>query len=493
MRKNEFYKKFNKKDKMILKDYFESLNSHINLSRKETLLFNRDFENAINYYHSKNTSINEIINLLTVDNLGDCYNKNPQNWYPLDNAAKIYPLSMSEDWMSVFRVSYYLKEEVVPEILQIALTFTMKRFPTFRTSIRKGFFWNYIDEIKKRFHIYEDKMLPVSFINVSNIGKQSFKAVYYKNRISIEYFHILTDGYGGLVFLSTLINEYLCLLGKKVSFNDIVLDVKESPKKNEVEDEFVNRKRSRKSRSLVDTKALQIDGKLSNIKPCQIIHFDMPVSDIKLVTERYNCSMTELILAYLFLVISYSISEDGYIKIQVPVNMRNYYNSSTLRNFSLYIVVSIKKSNITNFNTVLKEIKKQMKEKNNIKVLEETMTYTSKLVSSLKYIPLIIKKPVAKKVYGYLGDKVLTTVLSNLGNVKITEDMKEYVEKMDLVLGTAITNRMLFSMVSCNGILTLSISKFTMNKSLENNLYNLIREQGINIKVHGSEEYENSK
>lgn len=494
MNKNdEFFDNFNDKDKILLNDYFIGLNDNILLTKKEKNLFNKDFASLILYFYKDGMKVKKILELLSVDKLGTCYKDNPTYFYPLDNAAKIYPLSMRENWMSVYRLSYYLKSDVIPEVLQVALIFTMKRFPTFRTSIRKGFFWHYIDGLKRRFHIYEDKMLPCSYINVSNIGKQSFKVLYYKNRISVEYFHILTDGTGGVVFLSTLVSTYLNLLDLKIPTNDIVLDITSSVPKEETIDEFTTRKKSKKSKSLVDTKALQIDGKLSNIKPCQILHFDINLDKIKNLSKKNDATITEIMLTFLFIVLSYSTSKDGYIKIQVPVNMRKYHKSNTLRNFALYVVISIKRDSINDFKEVLKEVKRQMKEKNTKEALDETMTYTNRLLNSLKFIPLFIKKPIASIVYGYLGDKVLTTVLSNLGNIDIPEEMKKEIEKMDFTLGTGITNRVLFSIITCNNILTLSISKSTLNTSVENNLYNLLKKYGITPYIHGSEVYENKK
>ena len=204
-----FYKNFNLEEEKIIKEYFTNLNNNISLTKKETIKINEDFEKAIEYYLKNGKSLKETLKILSIDNLVDIYQKEPENWYPLDSADKIYPLSMRDNLMSVYRVSCYLKEDIVPEIYQIALLFTMKRFPTFRTSVRKGFFWHYLDGIKKRFHIHEEKKLPCSYINVSNIGKQSFKSLYYKNRISIECFHTLTDGTGATIFLSTLVATYL--------------------------------------------------------------------------------------------------------------------------------------------------------------------------------------------------------------------------------------------------------------------------------------------
>ena len=64
---------------------------------------------------------------------------------------------------------------------------------------------------------------------------------------------------------------------------------------------------------------------------------------------------------------------------------------------------------------------------------------------------------------------------------------------MDFLLGTTISNKVLFTMISANDILTLSISKFTTNTSIENNLFNLFKQNNLNVKVYGSEVYENRK
>ena len=49
--------------------------------------------------------------------LGDFYLRAPDYWYPLDDAAKIYPMSMTDGWMSVFRLSAWLDAPVAPELL----------------------------------------------------------------------------------------------------------------------------------------------------------------------------------------------------------------------------------------------------------------------------------------------------------------------------------------------------------------------------------------
>lgn len=67
-----------------------------------------------------------------------------------------------------------------------------------------------------------------------------FRVKYYKNRISIEFFYVLTDGTGGMVFLKALTSEYLKLLGTNISQNNLILDINEEPAKEEYENAFKN-------------------------------------------------------------------------------------------------------------------------------------------------------------------------------------------------------------------------------------------------------------
>lgn len=488
----KFLSNFTEDDREELSIYFDNLNKKIKLSKKETKNFIEDFEKAILYY-SKSMKVEDILELLSLDNLGDIYFKKPTNWYPLDNSAKIYPLSMKENWMSLYRLSYYLTEDVVPEILQIALLFTMKRFPTFATSIRRGFFWNYIDGIKKRFSIIEDNVIPCSYINISKVGKQSFNVLYYKNRISVEIFHTLADAYGGITFLSTLVTEYFKLLGKDVSYNDIALDVNEEVNPEEIKDEFIDKKVESRNGSLIDSKALSLDGKLSNVSPCQIIHFDLDLKKLKDLAHKNKVTINELMLSFLFMVLSYSISKEGYIKIQVPVNMRKFYKSKTVRNFSLYNNISLKKSEITSLESVIKKVKNQSQEKLSKNKINEVLVYSNKLVHSLRFVPLFIKRPIANFIYGFIGDKASTSVLSNLGVVPLPSESLKNIKAADFVLGTTISNKVLFSLITVNDIVTLTVSKFTNNTAVENGLYNIFKENDLILRIHGSENYENRK
>jgi hypothetical protein len=102
---------------------------------------------------------------------------------------------------------------------------------------------------------------------------------------------------------------------------------------------------------------------------------------------------------------------------------------------------------------------------------------------------LFIKRPVAQLIYGFLGDKVFSNTLSNLGQISVPKGMERHVEKFDFVLGTAVTNRAACSMVTFGGTAVFAVSKLTPDPSFEEKMYTLLKEGGLEPQVKGSELY----
>lgn len=188
--------------------YF-ALAARIDLPRAQKRALISDFRRAAEVLVSRGLSPAEAAARLGHERLGDFYLSAPDYWYPLDDAAKIYPMSMTDGWMSVFRLSAYLDAPVEPSLLQLALDLTMPRFPFFATKIKRGVFWHYIDGVKRRFTVQPETELPCAPMNVAAGDSQSFRVLYYGRRVSVEFFHILTDGTGGLAFLTALLLAFM--------------------------------------------------------------------------------------------------------------------------------------------------------------------------------------------------------------------------------------------------------------------------------------------
>ena len=266
----------------------------------------------------------------------------------LDNAAKIYPAARTRRWTNVFRVSITLKEEINPEVLQTALDKIRRRFPSICVKVKPGMFWYYIEETGFSPTVEEEGPHACMKMSFSDIKNCAFRVLYYKNRISAEFFHSLTDGNGALVFLKTLAATYIEIKHNiDIPHTDGVLDISTGAKKEELEDSFLKYSRKVKS-GRRDTNAYILRGTHINENFTPLITGVIDVDEIKQKAKEHNITITSYLVSILCYVLQ-NIQEDKIvdirkrkpIKILLPVNLRTFYPSKTLRNFVLYITPGI--------------------------------------------------------------------------------------------------------------------------------------------------------
>lgn len=470
--------------------FFAEFEEHCFIAKEEKNKLRVDFERAILYYASIGFPLAQALERLNIENLGGFYARPPVLWFPLDDAAKIYPLSMKHGQMAVFRLAVYLKQPVVPELLQMALTFMIKRFPSFATTLKKGFFWHYLDTAKRRFTVQQEQDIPVQPLKIAHSGSQSFRVMYYENRISVEFFHVLTDGTGGVTFFKALITEYLRLCGITDEESDPRWDINAIPDSEEFENAFAKVPKAESSSGFVDKAATQMSGKLAKIYPCRVVHLKMNASELKEAAKKYHATISSYLLALMFLADKAATDDmDGDANIQVPVNMRQYYPSATVKNFSMYCGIRLPLREITDIPSIIGEISEQLNTKASKENMSEMLTATEQLVKLMRFVPLAVKQPAAKIVYGFLGDKIFSTTLSNLGVVQFPPKLAAEIESMDFVLGSAITNRANCGAITVGDIATFSVTKMTADPTFEETIVKLLEKDGVTVRMEGSEVY----
>ena len=165
--------------------------------------------------------------------------KNEKIWYELDAFAKTYSSIISEGRTTCFRLSALFSENIDLEILQKVTISLEKKYPFYNSELKKGIFWNYLQQKKAHFMIEEEKTYPCTDIQKDN----PLRIIYFNNKLSIEIAHFLTDGKGAALFFQDLIEEYL---EKKYFLENIEKDKKDNlidktEKKKEVEIEKINK------------------------------------------------------------------------------------------------------------------------------------------------------------------------------------------------------------------------------------------------------------
>lgn len=471
----------------LLQDFLQEYAAHIRLGRHEQQEMLSDVQEALLYYAREKVPLHEALSRLAPENLGGFYARPPVAWYALDSAAKIYPLAMKHGRMAVFRLSVTFHQSVVPALLQMALTFTIKRFPSFATTLKRGFFWHYLDASKRRYCIEGESSIPCQPLPVYRSGSQSFRVLYYQRRVSVEFFHALTDGTGGLTFLKTLTAEYLRLLGEELPGDDQLWRANDTPDAEETADMFARIPAAGRADGFIDKPAVQMSGTISRRTPDYVLHFRMNAAHLKAAAARHHGTVTAYMLSQLFLAGKAATDHaTGEVSIQVPVNMRKFYPSPTVRNFSLYCGVRLPLQSIADTDSLIAEISRQLQEKASKEAMDQMATSAKRLVHALRFIPLFIKLPIAGLIYGLLSDIIFSNTLSNLGVVTMPPALMQHIACMDFTLGTAISNRAGCTLLTFGGISTLTITKMTGDPSFEEKLCALLEADGVSVHAEGS-------
>ncbi len=409
-----------------------------------------------------------------------------KDWIKLDNAALIYPATLTRKLASMFRLTITLTEDIDKIVLQEALKTVMNRFPTFNYTLKEGFFWCYFDKINKTPKIEDDVLNPMLRKDLDK--KFLFRIRIFKNRLAIEIFHALTDGTGALTFLLTLTGEYLRLkYNIKIKYNNMILNPKDKPTDEEVSDSFL--KYARNAGALEhEEKAYHIKGTNEKANIINIITGKLKIDEVKTIAKKYDASITEFIASMILYSIKQMVETNKKIKVSIPINLRNIYKTSTLRNFSSYVNVGIKGNEDYTLNEIVNEVKIQMKRLTNEKRVNAKISGNVKLMKNhfIRRIPMFIKKHIMSMVESRVGDGYITTTFSNLGLVKLDSSMKKYVTDMNFILGNSRGKSGSITGIGYDNNLYITFSRKIKESELERLFFTNLSMMGLDIEIESN-------
>lgn len=397
-------------------------------------------------------------------------------WYRLDNAAKIFPPSRNKYDAKIFRFSCSLKENVDPDILSKALLKTLEEYPIFKSTLKRGFFWYYLEESKIESKVHEENLRPCSKFASGLL----FEVTYYKKRINLEVNHALTDGTGTLIFLKSLVANYLNQKYKLISQEVInfgsVKDVKE--------DAFTKYKNRKFKKALKSKKAYQIKDDKYVENELKVIEGIVSVQDIKEKAKKYNATITEYLTSILIKSIASTRSENKSNKpivITIPVNLRNYYPSYTVRNF--FSVVNISYDyNDEDIETIILNVKEKFAKNLSKENVQNKMNNMATLedIFILRLVPIFLKNLVLK-VICKITDKYHTMTLSNIGIIEMPNIYENYIDYFDVFISTSTIQ---LCMCSYLNKMVLNFSSQFINSEIEKNFFRYLSSNGINVKIN---------
>ncbi|MEZ3427689.1 MAG: alcohol acetyltransferase [Lachnospiraceae bacterium] len=424
--------------------------------------------------------------------------KNQAVWYKLDLSAIVYPTLQRKDFSSVYRLSVVLKEPVKPEVLQEALDRTLPRFPTYKAAIRKGLFWRYLEPNNRPGpFVQPDIKNPCMPMPFKANNRYLVRVYYYGCRIALEAHHSLGDGTGGMCVLQTLTAEYLRLLGKKMENGGFVLDIAEKPEPEELEDAYMKYANSKVCPPRPQEKTYRVRGTAEPFYTLNIIDGIMSSSQVAQAAKKYDATVTEYLNAVLLYALMQKQENDFHlklrpVKIAMPVNLRRFFPSKTLRNFITMIYPGIDpRLGEYTFAEIVAHVRGYMRYYINEKFLRGDITTNASTQKNpfIRVVPLFIKDFVVRTFYTKVQDKNSSAGLTNMGRLIVPESMKPYIERFDIYMGQPFSRRTNCAIISFEDTLTVNFASSIVEADVERYFFRKLVQEGISVKIESNRDF----
>lgn len=404
-------------------------------------------------------------------------------------------MSETQTTMSIFRLSVEMRNYVDGENLCTALRDIMPRFPTFAVMLRRGFFRYYFEYNDNEPVAFPDDGVCMRNIDLQRNKRFLFRVQYYKKRISIDFFHGLCDGTGGVEFLKALIYRYLDECGEELPEPNGIKIVGEPVPEAELEDSI---SKYYKGFDMFGGVVGKMAGK--NCFGIKARHFKslgygaiqgfVSTASLKELARKKGVTVTALIAG----IALYSISK-VYVKetdnvdlvAMIPINLRKIFPSQTVRNFTTltkcYVNTGSTNLDLDEYvRLCAKDIKDGTSNKDELseKIAVSALMATNKL---LKYTPVFLKELGTK--IGKLGTKKTkqTLIISNVGVINLPEGMEKFVSRFALHINPSRKVPVNIGVATYRDTTTICFTRNIINTELEREFFTTLVKEGLDVEI----------
>ena len=420
-----------------------------------------------------------------------------QDWLRLDNAAKIYPASDNDVTPAVFRVSVRLRERIRVQAMQASLDAIVARTPYYQVFLRKGFFWYFLQRHDRSLRLEPWPQTLLSQISLHRRQEQLIHVYVRGGTIAADFSHVLTDGYGAMRFLGSVVVNYLSRIGKHIDPGDHLLRPGDEIPVSEYEDAFQELYRPGVPKA-PDLKPAYHVGGIPLLRGYRSTTGTMPLRSALATAKSFGGTLTEYIVsAYIQSIKAVHDEQQAHlikpkhhlIRIEVPVNMRRLHPSQTMRNFSLFVSPGI---DLRLGDWSFEEIHKRVHHEMGMQVQPQELAQqiARNVGGERSRFVQIIPRAIKDAYLGYLrrtiGDRTYSGVVSNLGRFLLPDEAAEHVEEVGFLLGANTAYKTNCSVISFADRLSVTFGSVIQNRAIERGVFRRLAADGIPVTISES-------
>ncbi len=408
-------------------------------------------------------------------------------WRKLDNAAKIFPSATSKADTKVFRFAVELNEPIDRYLLQDALDRTLEDFSGFCCVLKRGLFWYYLEEVETRFLVHEEDSPPCRIL-YQDSRSPLFDVSYYRCRINVEVYHVLTDGAGALQFLKTLTYYYLRLAHKEAlqCCSPLDFDASAAQRADDSFAKYFTGSKPRKAKLIRKLPPIySLRGPKTAEHHLKILEGVVPVDRLLACARERNVSATALLTAVLMRAIYEEMSERDkkkIIAVSIPVNLHKYFPSQTVRNFFSVVNIGYCFDGASDkIEDIAASVRDTLANTLNSDYLQQRLDTLAAVEHWMiaRVIPLFIKNIVLKRFY-LRSEREYTTTISNVGQVVMPLEMAPYIHRFDVFNSTKDLQACL---CSYGNLMAISFTSQLLSNDIERRFFRMLTAMGIEVQL----------
>lgn len=416
--------------------------------------------------------------------------------FPVDNAGQIFIPIHSPMEPTISRIAVDLNEEVDSGLLQKAVGIIIKRFPYFQVYLKRTPF----KYVFKRTHdipaIEKDTRWTNRYINFFE-KNFLFKVKYTEKTIAVELSHILSDGFGTMTFLMALLLQYFKLKGLAFSSKEVEDIIKpESPLDSEEWECPYRKTFSPEGPKLKFYSGAFIPGG-SMIRQDKYFStiFRMDLNKARILAKEKHATLNVFMAAIYTSAIEklyFENKKDGHIKkpvpirIQIPVNLRRYYPTKSLKNFSyVYSPEFFPEKEPLSIDELIRFISASISHERHSGSVENQIARNLRFEENpfFKYAPLFIKDALFRFFYFIFSRNTYSGIITNLGNISLPPTMEKLIDSFSILPGSSRFLGRIAAIYSYKEELVLNIGSLIKDLHMENTIADLLTKLDISYSV----------
>lgn len=452
-------------------------------------------------------------------------------WVRLDNASNIFLAARSDADPKVFRLSAEMDHEVDPRLLQQALDATYDRYPLYHAVLRRGVFWYYLQDSDLRPLVAPEQQHTCAPVYQADRRTLLFRVLHHRRRVILEIFHALSDGTGALWFLTDLVNAYTRLRypapGEHPAepAHELAADSfghyfrrpsrgrrrdrrhprhEDPAAESEAEAAFTREAapaaltversarpdpgapdEARRRRFHAARRAHRVAGTRTPDNRTRVVELTVPVADVLALARAEGVTLTMYLTALFFESVRLSSGDLGRhrtLAASVPVNLRQFFPSTSARNFFATIRVEHRYGEgADDLGSICRGLESQFRPKAAPEALERKLRRFIRFERTP--VLRIVPRPLKDLLLGLINrgsNRGLTVAVSNLGRVVLPEPAESRVGRM-LFHVSAV--RPQFCAISHAGLLTVSFTSPFVETGHVREFARMLTERGARVTV----------